>query len=127
MQRGDTVLMPAGPRRSLHLWIIATDPDPQSNLAVIVSVTTLRHAADQTVVLRKGDHQFIQHDSAVYFGDSRIIDVSRLKEYPNHKPCSAALADEILSGLRASPFTPKKILNFLDGMRPLNAKGASAV
>ena len=98
--------MPAGPQRYPHLWIIATDPDPQSNLAVIVSVTTLRHAADQTVVLRKGDHQFILHDSVVLFGDSRIIDVRKLQTYPNHKPCSAALVDEILSGLRASPSLP---------------------
>ena len=118
MQRGDTVLMPAGSQGYPHLWIIATDPDPRSHLAVIVSLTTLRHAADQTVVLRKGEHEFIRHDSAVHFGDSRIIDVRKLGRYSNHKPCSAALVGEILCGLRASPFTPKKILNFLDGMSP---------
>jgi hypothetical protein len=119
MQRGDTFLMPAGPQGFEHLWIFVTDPDTDTNEAVIVSVTTLRNAADQTVILRRGDHGFIRHDSAVYFGDARIIDATKVDSDISegrlraHDPCSATLIGEIASGLLCSSFTPKKILTFL--------------
>ena len=112
--------MAAGPQRSRHLWIIATEP--VNDRAVIVSVTTLRHNVDQTVVLQKGDHPFIEHQSGVFFGDSRIVNITLLAEQvedgyvSNHHPCDPWLIDEIAMGLRASPLTPKKILNFLDGL-----------
>ena len=112
--------MAAGPQGSLHLWIIATEP--VNDRAVIVSVTTLRHNVDQTVVLQKGDHPFVNHQSAVFFGDSKIVNATMLAEQvangsvSNHHPCDTRLIDEIGMGLRASPFTPKKILNFLDDL-----------
>src|ERR1019366_6405873 len=43
MDCGDTFLMPApGGPVTPHLWIVVTQPDPETHLCVIVSVTTLR-------------------------------------------------------------------------------------
>lgn len=119
MECGDTVLMPAGPQGWLHLWIMATPAEAASGRAVFVSVTTLRRAADQTLFLRRGDHPFVRHESVIHFADARILDSRRIEEdvrkgaLEAHEPCSGRLIDEIRSGLRASPFTAKKVLEFL--------------
>ena len=79
MDCGDTFLMPApGGVATPHLWIVVTQPDPQTHLCVIVSVTTLRNSKDQTIILRPGDHPFIRHDSAIFYGDAMIVDARRL-------------------------------------------------
>ena len=119
MQRGDTFLAPAGPQGWSHLWIVATEPLSTTTQAVIVSITTLRNAVDQTTILREGDHPFIEHDSPVHFGDAQIVLGSKIDsriasgETENHACCTDKLIDEIEEGLWASPFTPiesRKIL-----------------
>lgn len=82
--------------------------------------TTLRHDAEQTVVLSPSDHSFIRHQSCIYFGDARIVDGTKLDaeiqlgRIKSHDPCTEQLTDEIEDGLWLSPHTPKKILNFLE-------------
>ncbi len=113
-------MSPAGPQGWPHLWIVATQPLPATTEVVIVSVTTLRHAADQTTILRKGDHPFVRHDSAAHFGDARIVLGSKIDlrvksgAIKGHARCADDLIDEIEAGLRGSPFTPKKILRFME-------------
>src|SRR5438477_4382379 len=52
MRCGDTLLIPArGSGVTSHLWIIVTEPAPDTHKCVIVSVTTLRQNKDQTVTL----------------------------------------------------------------------------
>lgn len=66
MHCGDTFLMPApGGPVTPHLWIVVTQPDPQTHLCAVVSVTTLRNSKDQTIILRPGDHPFIRDCSGV--------------------------------------------------------------
>ena len=120
MQRGDTFLLAAGPQGRMHLWIVATEPLRTTTEVIIVSVTTLRNAADQTSVLRKGDHPFIKHDSVVHYSDARIylgstID-SRIASgaVKGRECCSDILIDEVEAGLWSSPFTPNKILRFME-------------
>ncbi len=80
MDCGDTFFMPApGGAATPHLWIIVTQPDPQTHECAIVSVTTLRNSKDQTVILRVGDHPFIRHDSTIFYGDAMIVDGGGLK------------------------------------------------
>ena len=120
MNRGDTFLLPAGPQRWPHLWIVVTDPHFSTTETVVVSVTTLRNSADQTLVLRRGDHPFIQHDSVVHYEDSRSYLGSQIDslidsgEVQRHYACTYKLIDEIEAGLRNSPFTPQKVLRFLE-------------
>jgi len=80
MKSGDTLLMPAPgiSNRIPHLWIIVTDPPPGGHNVIIVSLTTLRYRAEQTVVLRKGEHGFIRWDSSVCYMDARLADLRDL-------------------------------------------------
>lgn len=115
MRSGDTFIITfdhTGPRP--HLWILVTEP-AQGEPAVLVSVTTLRHAKDQTVVLQPGDHAWIQHASVVYYADAQVTTQERLQAWidgglaePND-PCSGELLNLIRSGISASEFTPKKV------------------
>ena len=120
MKSGDAFLIALpGARTSIpHLWILLSDPDPLTSLCVMVSVTTLRNNQDQTVVLRKGDHPFIHHDSAIFFGDARIVETTRLQAYVtagmaiSQSPCAPSVLALLRQGLLASPYTPNKILTF---------------
>jgi hypothetical protein len=79
MDCGDTFLMPApGGSVTPHLWIVVTQPDTETNLCAIVSVTTLRNSKDQTIILRPGDHPFIRHDCTVLYADAMTVDARRL-------------------------------------------------
>jgi hypothetical protein len=118
MDCGDTFLMPVpGGPATPHLWIVITQPDPESRLCAIVSVTTLRNSKDQTVILRVGDHPFIRHDSTIFYGDAMIVDARRLDEIAAglalvREKCSAATLKLVQDGVIASPFTRPKVLRF---------------
>lgn len=119
MDCGDTFLMPApGGAATPHLWIVVTQPDPQTHECAIVSVTTLRNSKEQTVILRPGDHPFIRHDSTIFYGDAMIVDVRRLEAEIAaglalvRDRCSTATLKLVLDGVGASPFTRPKFLRF---------------
>ncbi len=119
MQCGDTFLMPVpGGRLIPHLWIVVTDPEPQTNFCAIVSITTLRNSKDQTVILRIGDHPFIRHDSTIFYGDAMILDARRLDAEIMaglaiiRERCSPQTLKLVQDGVLASPFTRPKILRF---------------
>ena len=119
MDCGDTFLMPApGGAATPHLWIIVTQPDPQTHECAIVSVTTLRNSKDQTVILRVGDHPFIRHDSTIFYGDAMIVDARRLEAEIAaglalvREKCPPETLKLVQDGIEASPFTRPKILRF---------------
>jgi hypothetical protein len=82
--------------------------------------------------LNVGDHDFIQHPSAIFYTDAREVDLALLDQMfaagtaavtcRQHKPCSAALLKKIRDGLIVSP-------NVSDDMKALCAVrwGTSAV
>jgi hypothetical protein len=119
MRCGDTLLIPApGSGVTPHLWIIVTEPAPDSHRCVIVSVTTLRYNKDQTVTLGPGDHPFVRHPSVVFYADAQIVDVRQLRAdviarvAEAREACSSDLLKLVQAGVSASPFTPKKVLTF---------------
>jgi hypothetical protein len=125
MKAGDTFLMPAPgiSNRPPHLWIVVTDPTQEEYRVIIVSLTTLREQADQTVVLRKGEHPFIRWDSSVFYNDCRLVDARdldakvRAKQIKLHDPCSATMLKNIQDGLLASELTPHKVETFYINLR----------
>lgn len=119
MHCGDTVLIPApGSDLTPHLWIIVTEPVQDTHLCVIVNVTTLRNSQDRTVTLSVGDHPFIRHQSSVRYSDGRFADVRRLRAdlaagtAARRDPCTPQLLRLVQDGIIASPYTPKKIVNY---------------
>lgn len=117
MHCGDTLLIPAPGtcEETPHLWIIVTEPDP---LCVIVPLSTLRYDKDQTVVLRSGEHSFIDHDTTVVYEFAKIADASHLSQQLaegsalSHDPCSIQLLRLLQDGISASPHTRPKVQRF---------------
>jgi hypothetical protein len=116
MRPGETVVMPVAGVPVPHLWILITDPAPDTHLGVFVSVTSLRDGQDQTVVLRRGDHPYVAKDSVVYYGDARLLDTALIEKdlsaglVQHHAPCSTELLRLLQDGALASPHTPNAIL-----------------
>ena len=117
MHCGDTFLMAPLLGLDPHLWIIVTEADANGDV-VIANVTTLQESADQTVILRKGNHPFIHHDSVVRFGDARIVKMNSIKAQLTaatiqpREACSKELLAEIQAGVLASDHTPRKVITF---------------
>jgi hypothetical protein len=61
-----------------HLWIIATEPDADGRFAT-ASLTSLKDAKDQTVILRKNEHPFIKWDTCVLYSLAEITSVEALQ------------------------------------------------
>jgi hypothetical protein len=119
MACGDAFLMPApGGSAIPHLWIFVTERHPETHSAVIVSVTTLAEGKDQTIILRRGDHPFITHDSTISYRHAKIVDCRQIdaqvqaKTIEPRTACTPKLLKEIQDGLFASEFTAKRILIF---------------
>ena len=119
MRCGDTLLIPApapGSTITPHLWIIVTEPD-HDHRCVIVNLTTLRGAQDQTVTLAPGDHPFINRATSVRYSDARFADVQKLRMdiasglAVAREPCSPGL---LRLGILPSPHTPTRSWTSVD-------------
>lgn len=80
----------------------------------MVNITTLRSHSDRTVILRKGDHPYILHDSVVSYQDAQELSVVKIQAqidrgWPQCDSCSDELLKKVQAGLLASPFTKKSI------------------
>jgi len=101
-----------------HLWIVATEPLPANDRAIIVNLTTLRNYSDETVILGPGEHPFIKQKSVIYFHGSLVIDLKQaVKGFEAgictlHRPCSAQLIQRIQQGLLASTHTKNEVKGF---------------
>ena len=116
---GGCLLLPKPDRYAKdHLWVVLTEPHGDSGDVVIVSLTTKRTGSDLTVVLRPGDHSFIDHETVVFYADARIVEAGALtalialNRERRHDNCSPELLSRIQQGLFDSPFTPKKIKEY---------------
>lgn len=70
---GRTFLLPLPSSEQPHLWIALTHPyECNENKIVIVNLTTLRDWSDTTLVLQRGEHRFIKHDTVVNYKDARV-------------------------------------------------------
>jgi len=113
---GDSFMLPKPGHEVEHLWVLITNPDPQTHEAIMVNVTTLRPHSDTTIVLNPGDHPFIQRPSVIFYADARTVDTRLLDAavqrgaYSGNAAFQAAVVVvRIQAGLAASPFTPRKI------------------
>jgi len=128
MKSGDTFLMPAPgiSSKTPHLWIVVTDPSEENHTVIIVSITTLRHGAEQTVVLRRGEHPFIDRDSSVCYADARLVDAcdlearARAGQIRTHAPCPPKTLQIVAAGILASELTPRKVQKFYENLPKKN-------
>jgi hypothetical protein len=112
---GDSFMLPKPGHDTEHLWVLITNPDPESYEAIMVNITTQRPHSDKTTVLDSGEHPFIKQPSVVFYSDARTVDTRLLDAavqrgaYRGHAAFDAAVLGKIQAGLAVSPFTPRKI------------------
>lgn len=70
------------------------------------------------MVLRKGEHPFINRDSSVCYPDARMVDVrdlegrARAGQIKTHAPCPPKTLEIVRAGILASELTPRKVQKF---------------
>lgn len=117
-----TILIPSG--RTDHLSIICCDPVyyprtlTDSVLIVNVSTVTDKNHVDKTCILKAGDHEFIRHDSFIFYQKADIYSVDNIIKNVNdgsfvcHKPCNDDIFNRILLGFETSKFVIYKVKQF---------------
>ncbi len=112
---GDSFVLPKPGRETEHLWVLITQPNPQTHEAIMVNVTSLRPHSDTTTVLNPGDHPFVRKPSVIFYADALLVDTRHLDAavqrgaYHTHAAFQPAAIARIHAGLTTSTFTPKKI------------------
>ena len=104
-----------------HLWIVVTEPSGTPAEVAIVSLTSDRPGKDSTVRLGPADHPFIRKPTVVFYPDTRIMAVGAIEGEVNsagatfHGDCSEALLERVRQGLLSSPFTPRRLKDYVRG------------
>lgn len=109
---GDTFLLTRGTGSTPHLWVVLWGPAGAARAFLSIYLTTLRPHSDRSCVLRAGEHPFIQHDTAVAYGEVQRWPEERLDELiaagiaKPRQPVSAAVLARLRAGFFASARTP---------------------
>jgi hypothetical protein len=117
---GDTFLAADTEEEQLHLWIVVTPPS--AGEVVTVCLVTAHKRSERLVVLNEGDHPFVQHESVIAYGYSKIRAVADIEELLRKKlakqrePASPQLLAKIQAGLLDSEFTPNGVLAYYKGV-----------
>ena len=110
---GDTFLTGDGNEDNFHLWVVLTSPNEGE--VVTVCLVTAHKRSEWLVVLYKGDHPFIQHESVIAYRFSQIRLVEDIQELLRsgavkpRDPVSLELLQRIRAGLLDSDFTPNGV------------------
>lgn len=78
--KGDSFLAPNPYNDDLHLTVVLSNPTGNPPSIITVSMTTATSLTDSTVVLQKGDHEFIKWATSVEYGYLRAIDCATLHQ-----------------------------------------------
>ena len=109
---GDTFLLTRGTGTTPHLWVILWGPAGAARAFLSVYLTTFRAHSDRSCVIVAGEHPFIQHDTAVAYGEVQRWPEDRLLQRvadgvaKPRQPVGAALLDRLREGFFASARTP---------------------
>ena len=119
---GDTFLLPKLSNLVEHLWIIITEPEPETHKAACVNITTRQRHSEATVILQPQEHPFITRESVVYYVDAKILDLNLVEEILNkgttqftcaqHERCSPDLLRRVQQGLLESKLASNRIKEY---------------
>ena len=113
MNVGDTFLN-LNPDTPSHLWVVIAGPTAEDEVA-IVNLTTKTLASDDTCVVTKGEHPFVQHATIIDYRRGKMIAKRTLDGAQEHgylltqAPVARALLRRIQEGALASRFTQQAI------------------
>ena len=111
IRAGQTLFLARSSKHVTHLWVVASDPfgDPQQ--VVLMSLSSLREGSDNTVVLKKGDHPFVQRDTVAFYADTCVKMVHQLEGLlsagvaQKHADCTDEVLKRIQDGILSSRLT----------------------
>ncbi len=109
---GDSFMLPKPGQDTEHLWVLITQPNPQTHAAIMVNVTTQRPHSDTTTILNEEDHPFVQKPSVIFYADARMVEARLLDQslasgaFRTHATFQAVVLKKIQDGVMKSPFTP---------------------
>lgn len=118
---GDTFL--TGDDDNFHLWIIITPPNEGE--VVTVCVVTAHKRSERLVVLNKGDHPFIDHESVVAYLYSKIRAVADIEAAlvtgaaKKREPIAEPILKRAQSCLIESDFTPNGVRHYFKSVMGL--------
>ena len=100
-----------------HLFVIILETQSHTRNTIIVNVQSDRggRSVDRTVVLHRGDYEFIQHDSYVNYSLAKIVSVDDLEQLlsagtARMRPAvTQEVFQHIADGILRSPFTPLEV------------------
>ncbi|MEE9259942.1 MAG: hypothetical protein V3U40_02375 [Candidatus Scalindua sediminis] len=101
---------------TFHLYIIISIVDTK---ALLVNVTTKKASSDVSCVLQVGDHDFINRESVINYGEAIIAEIDNLKEALRKReikpknPVTEDLLIKILKGARNSKAFRQGYLKYL--------------
>ena len=112
MNAGDTFFEPGD---GGHLWMVLST-EAQDGTVALANLTThdpdrRRLCSEQCIVIRRGEHPFVRHDSCVYYDDAYLAPtywIQRgVEEGTNRlsEPLSAQLLARVRQGALDSPLT----------------------
>ena len=104
-----------------HLMIIISDPNPAGNV-LVVPVTSLNPDLKQEthLVLKRGDHPFIKHDSVLAYSRMQIFILEYIQEFIQKgifiakETISPALLKKIQEAVKKSTAISKQTVKFFD-------------
>lgn len=96
--------------------VVLWGPAGAADAYLIVHLTTVRPHTDSTVVMRAGEHPFIQHDTCAVYSDARRTPAEKLNAAWQDRllvPKAGAtpeLLEKLRDGLFRSPRTPHALV-----------------
>jgi hypothetical protein len=112
---GDTFLLTRGTGEVAHLWVILWGPAGAAQAFLAVYLTTLRAHSDRSCILQRGEHPFLQHETAVAYGavqrwtDERLSELVAAGIARPRQPVSSNVLERMRAGFFVSPRTPHAI------------------
>lgn len=110
----------SGKKEQVLLVTLVSSPNPLPSLSKKSKSQIKREYYDPACRLKKGDHDFIKHDSFILYREAMLEDVDILeKQYESndlkfHKPMKDVFFNKICKGLGISDHSDRTLISFFD-------------
>ena len=119
MLRAGATFQATSPTIDRHLWIVVSDPAQDPNRALVVNLTSWSKDKDQSCVLERGEHPFLNRKTCVNYRESNITSLHKIQAaldagwLRTGQNVSAKVLRSIRQGASVSTFIPFDNLQLL--------------
>jgi hypothetical protein len=99
---GATALMKYATSGTPHLYVILTNPFDDPPNTIWINVTTPNKKSDRSIILTRGDHPFLTHDSVLSYRFCDIVPLSKFAVLESEKKLipSTDISPELLKKIQ---------------------------